>query len=363
MFKIKKQIYNILTVSALSSFKLAGASWVALLAARGFSLVEIGLAESMFHITSFLFEIPSGMISDVFGRRKSMILSEWMHLISAVCMAFSETMAGVYVSMIFMALGFNFSSGAREALAYDSLKTVGHEEKYVEFSSMDLILYRVGNASAILCAGLALWIGYRKAYFIDVVIGLLGLVFSYQLKEVETEELQFEGELLSRILKCFKESFDFLTHNFSTIGLMLWNSLCGAIAILTVYFLQARLPEEGIGRALLGPALFIISLGGALGAKLVLHVQKWKYWQVSVVCVMGIAIGFVCGITTIPVLMCLGGFLLNVWDDLLQVHTDAILNNRFPSSQRATLVSVESLCFSVVMIVLSPIMGWMFSLS
>ena len=317
----------------------------------------------MFHITSFLFEIPSGMISDVFGRRKSMILSEWMHLISAVCMAFSQSVIGFYISMIFLALGFNFSSGVREALAYDSLKTAGHEEKYVEFSSMDLILYRVGYASAILGAGLVLWIGYRKAYLIDVVIGLLGLASSYQLKEVEMEELQFDGEILSRILNCFRESFYFLTHNSRSIGLMLWNSLCGAVVILTVYFLQARLPEVGIEGVLLGPVLFVISLGGTVRAKLVLYVQKWKYWKVSVVCVTGIIIGFVCRISSLPVLMCLGGFILNVWDDLLQVHTDVILNERFPSPQRATLVSVESLCFSIVMIVLSPIMGWMFSLS
>ena len=169
--------------------------------------------------------------------------------------------------------------------------------------------------------------------------------------------------ILSRILNCFRESFYFLTHNSRSIGLMLWNSLCGAVVILTVYFLQARLPEVGIEGVLLGPVLFVISLGGTVRAKLVLYVQKWKYWKVSVVCVTGIIIGFVCRISSLPVLMCLGGFILNVWDDLLQVHTDVILNERFPSPQRATLVSVESLCFSIVMIVLSPIMGWMFSLS
>ena len=52
MSKIQKQIRNIYTISALSSFQIAGASWVALLAARGFSLVEIGIAEGVFHVRS-----------------------------------------------------------------------------------------------------------------------------------------------------------------------------------------------------------------------------------------------------------------------------------------------------------------------
>ena len=84
MFKIKKQIYSILSISGLSSFQIAGASWVALLATRGFSLVEIGLAESCFHLISLLFEVPSGVIADVFGRKRSMLMSQCMFILSAI---------------------------------------------------------------------------------------------------------------------------------------------------------------------------------------------------------------------------------------------------------------------------------------
>lgn len=97
MFNIRKQIRNIYTISVLSSFQIAGASWVALLAARGFSLAEIGIAEGVFHAASLLFEIPSGVISDVFGRKKSMILSQCMFILSAFLMAFSEGLPGVCV--------------------------------------------------------------------------------------------------------------------------------------------------------------------------------------------------------------------------------------------------------------------------
>ena len=57
----------------------------------------------------------------------------------------------------------------------------------------------------------------------------------------------------------------------------------------------------------------------------------------------------------------LGGFVAACSDDALQVRTDAILQEMFPSEQRATLISMESFTFSMIMIVLSPLAGIVFS--
>lgn len=361
MFEIKKQLRNIYTVSALSSFQIAGASWVALLAARGFSLPQIGLAEGVFHLSSLLFEIPSGVIADVFGRKKSMVLSQCMFLLSALLMAFSEGLLGVCVSLVAHAWGYNFSSGTREALAYDSLKKAGQEERYLNYSSMEYTIYRVGNAAATLCAGLALFLGHRRAYLIDVALSFLCLLAALRLKEVQVEQRQFAGTVSQRLVRCFRESLHFLTHNGSSMALMLWNSFAGSIATLTAFFLQARLTGAGLESALLGPALFAVSLGGAIGAKAVTTLRKWDYRKISLLCIFGIGAGLTMSLTALPLVMILGGFLGNLFDDLLQVRTDALLNDRFPSSQRATLVSVSSLTFSVVMILMSPLMGWLLS--
>ena len=72
----------------LGQVSLTGA-WVAILAARGFSLVEIGVAETAFHIVSLIFEIPSGVLADVFGRKRMLIVSTIMAIISDLVMIFS----------------------------------------------------------------------------------------------------------------------------------------------------------------------------------------------------------------------------------------------------------------------------------
>lgn len=361
MFNIKKQIRNMYIISALGSFQIAGASWVALLAARGFSLAEIGIAEGAFHMASLLFEIPSGVIADVFGRKKCMILSQWMFILSALLMIFSKGLQGICVSMVINAFGYNFASGTRESLAYDSLKVAGQEERYLAYSSMEYSIYRIGSACATLCAGLALLLGYRRANLLDMVLSSICLLFCFRLKEVEAEQRQFEGTLGERLLRCFRESLHFLTHNGRSLALMLFNSFCGSIPVLTAFFLQARLTENGLSAAWLGPGLFAITLGGAVGAKAVTAAAKWDYRQVAVMCILGIAGGLALSLHTMPLVMIMGGFVGNFFDDMLQVRTDALLNERFPSAQRATLLSVSSLTFSLVMIPVSPLMGWLLS--
>ena len=347
MFNIKKQIHHLYAISLLGSFRIAGAAWVALLAARGFSLVEIGIAEGVFHGASLLFEIPSGVISDVFGRKRSMRLSQWMFILSALLMAFSEGLFGVCVSLTACALGYNFASGTREALAYDSLKAAGQEERYLAYSSAEYTIYRIGSACATLCAGLALLLGNCRANLLDAALSAGCLLLCFRLKEVKAAP-NMAGSIPQRLLGCFRDSFRFLLQNGKSLTLMLFNSFCGCIPVLTAFFLQARLTEKGLPIPWLGPCLFVITMGGAAGAKAVTAVAKWEYRQVAGLCIFGIAGGLALSLSTKPAVMVLGGFLGNLFDDLLQVRTDALLNERFPSAQRATLVSVSSLTFSLV---------------
>ena len=70
------------------------------------------------------------------------------------------------------------------------------------------------------------------------------------------------------------------------------------------------------------------------------------------------AFAFAMTFTGNPYVMTSGGFVGAFSDDFLEVRTDVILNDMIPSGQRATLVSVNSFLFSMVMILMSTAMGW-----
>jgi MFS family permease len=183
---------------------------VAILAARGYSLVEIGFVETVFHITSLIFEIPSGVLADVFGRKRMLLVSTLMQMVGNVIMIASTNLFMVCLSIVFMALSYNFSSGSGDALAYDSLKMAGQESRFERYESNQLTIYRLCDGLSTLCAGFALTIGHRLAYGTDLITGAVQLMVIGGLSEICPGERGGGEPLLKRLARCFRESFAFV---------------------------------------------------------------------------------------------------------------------------------------------------------
>ena len=289
MFNLKKQIKTLYVTGVLSNLSVTGA-WVTILSARGFSLVQIGFAETIFHITSLICEIPSGLLADIYGRKKMLIVSNIMAILGDLIMAFSGGFAMVCMSMPFHAMNYNFASGSNDALAYDSMKSCGQESGYEKYISNQSIIYRLATGASTLCAGLALWMGYRPAYLLSAVMGLLTLFFTCRLTEVRIEEDSEEKKekeqirILPEMLKYFKDSIHFLCTSGKASALMFLNSFVGAVDILLLFFLQSKLRTAGISNLFLGVALLTMELGGIVGARLILKAKKMKYVSVFLLC-------------------------------------------------------------------------------
>lgn len=359
---IRKQLGLLYFSNFMFNISIAGAAWVLLLVSDGYSLIQVGLAETVFHAVSLFAEIPSGMFADVMGRKKSLIVSCVMSMLSAVVRGFIPGFAAVCVSVGFSALSYNFISGSDSALAYDSLLEEGQESKYDKYISTQTAIYRISNGIATLLAGVAVIMGNRNAQILSIAISAVNMVFLLFLRENKVIQKKSNDSLAKRIKDVISGSFGFLKGNKKVAGLIFRNALVGGIDVLLLFFLQAKLPMTGIPDWSLGPLLFIMSMGGIAGALAARKVKKTTLGKLFVFCLSLALIGLVSEFTGIWYLMTIGGFLTAFADDLIQIKSDIALNQMVPPEQRATLISVNSFCFSVLMIVMSPLAGWIFSL-
>lgn len=95
-----------------------------------------------------------------------------------------------------------------------------------------------------------------------------------------------------------------------------------------------------------------------MGSKATSFFSGVSYKKVVLISSFGVAVSFLMTFTQSPALMICGGFLGAFVDDFLEVRTDVLINEMISSEQRATLISVNSFTFSIVMIILSTWMGW-----
>ncbi len=361
-FSISRQKRALLIREWSVGFRPAGSVWVLLLALRGFSLVEIGFAEAVFHAVSLCCELPSGLLADVLGRKRTLIASHVMFVLSALLMAASRGMAEVCLSLAVSAFGYNLESGTREAITYESMLQAGQGAGYLKFSSLQHGVYRFSSGGAMLLAGATVLLGQRRAYLLDTGIGLVGLAAALTITEPERDAPVITLRTLPAALsETVKGAWALLRSDAAAVRIMVLNSLVGVCATLTGFYLQEKVEAAVTVQALLGPALFVLGLGGGLAGLLTGRLDRLSYPKAVTFTGAGVLL---CALaargTCLPVLMA-SGLLAGLLDDSLQLVSDKRLNDRFPSAQRATLISVSSMIFSAFMIPLSPLFGWWFS--
>ena len=122
---IKKQIRTLYLYEVVSGFQIVDLVWVLFLIQRGFSLAEAGIAEGVFHAVSMCCEIPSGMLSDLAGRRRTLAAAGIVSALSSFLMIATDFFPVILLAMGMNAVSYNLVSGTREALTYDSLLEAG----------------------------------------------------------------------------------------------------------------------------------------------------------------------------------------------------------------------------------------------
>lgn len=100
--EFKTSIFFFLLVFFLSSFNMVGVIQNIFFEKSGVTLVKIGIILSAFQLSKMLFEVPTGIIADRYGKKKSVLLSFILEIASFALMV---TFRNYYVFLVAMFLG------------------------------------------------------------------------------------------------------------------------------------------------------------------------------------------------------------------------------------------------------------------
>ena len=191
--------------------------WVIYFNLKGFSFTEISISLAVFTAAIFIFEIPTGALADIFGRKKTVLAAFFLFGLLPLTVPFIDSF--FWLVALYVAWGFaaTLISGAEDALVVDFLRhkkrTDLIDDYYATFSSL---LSLGGIFAGLLLSGLLLIFPTQNTYTflghaflgIDIVwlVQGIGMLFVSLIILFFVSEAHFKREKEEHIINEFIKS-------------------------------------------------------------------------------------------------------------------------------------------------------------
>lgn len=152
-----KQYYRFCLYGFLKNLKFFEPFFVLYFLSKGISFLEIGILYASREIAINLFEIPSGIIADSFGRRKTLASSFFAYILAFVIFYLSSRFSVFLFAMLLYALGDAVRSGINKAMIVDYLKRSNQISHKVEYYGHTRSWSQLGSAVSSLTGGVLLF--------------------------------------------------------------------------------------------------------------------------------------------------------------------------------------------------------------
>ncbi len=186
----------------------------------GLSYTWIGVLIGVRELTVNLVEIPSGAIADVWGRRKSMMLSFVSYIMYFILMgsagfaalngylSFPMLIVILFIAMFFFAVGDAFRTGTHKAMIFTWLRIQGRINEKTVIYGYTRSWSKIGSAVSVILAGCFVFFSknYLYIFFFSIIPYIFNLInFAGYPKELDGEQA---GNLsVKKLLEHLKGTF------------------------------------------------------------------------------------------------------------------------------------------------------------
>lgn len=317
----------------------------------------MGLGEAGFHLTMFLAQVPTGLFADRFGRRTSLAAGLAIHVASRILIwlvAPHHLVLGLG-TLAFSALSWSFIGGADQALLYALVQREFGESAYGRVYANSLSLYLVSGAVA---TGLGGWLvsawGWSGPYLVAACMGLLAMASLAAIREPRTPDApiplrRFMRDDLRLALKMSGEVPGLRL-------LMIAGAAMASLVTINNLYAQSTLVVKGaplsVAVALIAAGALVSALGSQWAGRRS-HTSRLK----AATALLGVSLA---AVGTLPLAGASIGYTLSQGLDGACDQTYATaLNHAISDRHRAAMLSLPDAGFSLLMVGLFPLAGWM----
>lgn len=326
---------------------------------RGLSLWQIGLCESIFHIASFMFELPTGVLADRFKYKTILIFGRLLAFISAAIMLFANNFFFFAVSFIFSAWSYNMQSGTIDALMYESLDPKDRQGRYPHVISVSNSLIEAASTIGAMLAAVFVHWHFQTTYWIEIACAIIAGLTAYKMHE-PIRQKDRAAESQPRIWSIVKGSAKFLYQTKQLQHLIMIEALFSSICTCYYYYFQSLMADYHFSSWSISLLMLTSAITNIAAVQMTPYLQrrfpqKHLIFGLSVLLTLSMLLTWIDWIPTLVGLYLIVNLLAAAVEPLFSNYNNQLI----PSGQRATLLSTASMLFSLSMIIMFPLVGYL----
>src|SRR5262245_44836803 len=356
MATMKRNIKLLYGFALFDQFMIVIALWVPYLATQGIGMRQFMELQAVFAVVILCGEVPSGLLSDLWGRKKTLLLGATLKALSFSSLPLWSSYEGFLFYHLTMGIALSMISGGDIALLYDShLAASGAQSRSTALLGNAKLAAQVGTTASALLGGAVVTLSYGHLLWANAILSWIPVLLVLGVKEPPA--------VLPRTKKWSHELKDvvgtILVRDGATrlvfLNLVVWGS--GALVMFWVN--QKYWEASGVPLAWFGVLLAGYNLIDGLAARFAAF-GVTRYGRRPLLAAIGV----------LPILAYLGmasffgwggilfGFLFKVGRGLGEVLFLGSLNERIGSAFRATVISLAQLGIRAGFCLLGPLVGY-----
>ena len=336
-----------------------------------FNLVQFGLLQSVFLLSQFASELPSGVLGDLFRKKAVIIWGLVLLTISPMVMISASLVGNNFMfttllgAFLLEGVGNALLSGADEALFFEAIRRDGLAKQYAKIRGEAQFIGAIVVGAATFLGGVLYAINRVLPYFFQsLMVAVAGLVI-FSVREdkrvTATIEKVKEPSQVKNILTVFAEIKASTNVLFLFIFTALMSAMVNAIfAMLPAYFSKLGFSSSANGLIFMLFSFVDIPYGcksGGLVAAQAYRLTKVSSKTLALIVAGILGLGVILQMQASIYFFSAGVCLLYITVDILDPIVLEMLNLWVKDSARATLISGLSFATSLVTMLLNPLIG------
>jgi len=324
---------------------------------HGLNDFQMLVVQATYSLSIVVFEIPSGYIADLWGRKNTLIFGTICGSLGYVIYSCTSNFWGFLAAELILGIGESFVSGADSAMLYDSLAHLRSTEKYLKLEGRITAVGSFAETIASSIGGaLAIFAGLRAPFIVQAIVASIGIPAACTLFEPNRKMIS-EKASLKHVFSIFHKS---LFQDLRLSSALVLSSIAGCATLTMAWvaqliFVHNHLTETNttilwvsLNLCVAIISMFAAHIHGIVGSKAV-------FWAIiiSLPCAY-LAIPLQSNFTIVIGIL----FLFYIIRGLATPILKEQVNTRCTSDVRATVLSIRSLLIRLLFSAAGPAIGW-----